>query len=182
MKGMVYISLNELVERQYGIQMWENILTAVQPPSEGIYTSTENYSDTELVALINEISRQTGMAVPELIRYFGEILFGELNQKYPIFSSLSPSLFDYLASIEGVIHQEVRKLYESVSLPSINTHMNDDKTLTLNYHSPRKLCYLAEGLIYGAAKQYNVHVTIDHQRCMHRDDDSCSLVVSYVQS
>lgn len=180
MKGMVYISLNELVEREHGIQMWENILAAVQPPSEGIYTSTENYGDAELVALINEISRQTDMPVPELIRYFGEVLFAELNQKYPIFSSLSSSLFDYLASIEGVIHQEVRKLYASVSLPSINTHVIDDKTLALDYHSPRKLCYLAEGLIYGAAKQYKVSITIDHQQCMHRDNDSCRLVVSYV--
>lgn len=173
MKGVVFTILNQMVEEKLGLECWEAVLAAVKPESQGVYTSVEDYSDEELFALVTQVSEISDIPVPTLVESFGEYLFGELNRKYPLFTEQQPDFFSFLHSIDDVIHQEVRKLYESPNLPSLTCEQVDEHTLRMRYESPRKLCLLAEGLIRGAAKHYGVDYELDHQKCMHRGDDHC---------
>ena len=177
MKGAVFIALNEMIETQYGIDAWEELLEDVEPECGGIYTSVEDYPDEEIVKFVLAISEKLKLDSTVVTRLFGEYLFGELNSSYPIFSKQSKSLFEFLESVESVIHKEVKKLFENPNLPSIDTDKKDD-TLTMHYVSPRKLCFLAEGLIFGAAKYYGEEVSIKHDVCMHKGDSHCELVVT----
>jgi len=45
------------------------------------------------------------------------------------------------------------------------------------YTSPRKLCFLAEGLIEGAAEQFNTKYELSHTECMHDGADRCALKI-----
>ncbi len=177
MKGAVFIALNEMVEERFGIDTWEEILEEVKPESEGIYTSTENYPDQEVVDYVLVISKKLDIEPSEVTRVFGKFLFGELNKKHDIFTKLSPDLFQFLNSIEGIIHKEVRKLYENPSLPTMECTILNKNDLRLKYTSPRKLCFLAEGLIFGAAEYYNEEITLEHNQCMHDGHDSCEIRV-----
>lgn len=173
MKGAVFIALNDMIEEHYGIDTWEELLAEVQPECEGIYVSTEDYPDTEITHFVRAISSKTGLPSTEVTRIFGESLFHELNTKYPMFAENCNSLFDFLNSIENVIHTEVRKLFEQTSLPSIDCKTTHDQLLKMDYKSPRKLCYLAEGLIQGASIHFQEPVKIEHAMCMHDGNDHC---------
>lgn len=178
MKGAVFIALNDMVERTHGLDVWEQALTEVQPKSGGIYTSTLDYDDAEIVALVVSLSGLLNVEASQLTRLFGTELFAELNGKYPIFSKVSPNLYSFLNSIETVIHKEVRKLYDNPSLPNLQCDKFTENHLQLVYKSPRKLCYLAEGLVFGAADYYGEKIEIRQTQCMHKHDEQCVLDIT----
>ena len=180
MKGAVFIALNDFIETLYGIDRWESILNEVNPASGGIYTSVQNYDDTEMVALVHAICRQLDVTRAQALGILGEYLFGILNSKYPIFTSLQPDFFKFLAGVESIVHTEVRKLFSDVKLPLIIPVESTEKTMVLRYESERKMCELAEGLILGAAKFYEVNVTLKQSCCYHRGDDHCMIEVTLV--
>ena len=64
------------------------------------------------------------------------------------------------------------------NLPSIKCERIGDEQLVIDYRSPRRLCVLAEGLIYGAAEHYNTPIKIEHPVCMHRGSDHCDMRVN----
>ena len=177
MKGAVFIALNDFIEEGFGIEAWENILNEAAPPSGGVYTSVQNYDDTELVAIVHAVCRQLELDKGQALRLFGDYLFAILNKKHPIFTSLQPDLFKFLASIEGVVHVEVKKLFAGVQLPTMKAIEQSDNHVVLHYESARKMCELAEGLIQGAAKHYGIEVNVSQRCCYHKGDDCCEIEV-----
>lgn len=173
MKGIVFTTFNDMVEQEIGIDVWENILDSVNPESQGIYTSVEDFPDEELIAMVSELSEITGTPIMDLVKAFGQYLFHALAMKHPVFVDENPDFLEFLKSIEDVIHKEVKKLYPNPNLPTLKWEQADANSLTLFYQSPRKLCHLADGLIQGAAKQYGVDYSFDHAVCMHDGHDHC---------
>ncbi len=176
MKGAVFIALNDMIETQYGIETWDELLEEVNPENNGIYTAVEDYPDEDVVKFVLAISDKLGLPSSDVTRIFGEYLFADLNGKHPIFSKISEDLFSFLESIESVIHKEVRKLFDNPNLPTLSTS-REENALVMKYVSPRKLCYLAEGLIFGAANYYGESIYIEHDTCMHKGSDHCLLRV-----
>lgn len=177
MKGAVFIALNDFVEEGFGIATWESILAEAAPPSGGIYTSVQNYDDKELVAIVHAICNQLKLEKGEALRLFGDYLFAALNRKHPIFTTLQPDLFKFLASVEGVVHVEVKKLFADVQLPKMQSIEQSDKHIVLHYESARQMCELAEGLIQGAAKFYGIDVAVSQRCCYQCGDDHCEIEV-----
>jgi predicted hydrocarbon binding protein len=173
MKGIIFTTFNEMVENRIGISCWETLLERTKPASGGIYTSVEDFPDEELVAMLVQLSSITGNPVDQLLTSFGQYLFHVLVIKHPVFVSTTNDLFEFLKSIDGVIHKEVEKLYQNPNLPVIACEQPSPDVLLLHYRSPRKLCHLADGLIRGAAKQFNTEVLIGHDPCMHDGSDHC---------
>ncbi|MGH1486854.1 MAG: heme NO-binding domain-containing protein [Cellvibrionaceae bacterium] len=174
MKGAVFIAFNQMVEEQVGVDVWERLLDEVNPASGGIYISIEDFPDEELFALVGKLSEISGQPVPVLVESFGCFLFDFLNNKYPLFSESEKDFFSFLESIDGVIHKEVRKLYDNANLPELECDRESNSIMVMRYRSPRKLCTLAEGLIRGAAKYYSVEYSLDHLTCQHKDDQCCT--------
>ena len=174
MKGAVFIAFNQMIEEQAGVETWEKLLDEVNPESGGIYTSIEDFPDEELFSLVAKLSEISGEPVSVLVESFGYFLFSFLNEKYPVFTQSESNFLSFLESIDGVIHKEVKKLYENANLPTLDYEKIDNNTLIMRYQSPRKLCLLAEGLIRGAAKHYGVEYTLDHETCLHKDDSCCT--------
>ncbi len=173
MKGIVFTTFNDMVEQEIGIDVWEQILDAVNPDSGGVYTSVEDFPDEELIAMVGELSEKTGTPVLDLVKAFGQYLFHALAMRHPMFIDDKPDFIEFLKSIEDVIHKEVEKLYPNPNLPSLKWEQSSPNSLTLFYKSPRKLCHLADGLIKGAAKQYGVDYSFKHDQCMHDGYDQC---------
>ncbi|WP_045857222.1 heme NO-binding domain-containing protein [Teredinibacter purpureus] len=173
MKGAVFIALNDMIEKNYGMQTWEAILEKVAPSSGGIYASAHSYEDSEMLTFVDVISEHLKLSKSDVKRAFGEYLFTELDSKFPVFRKVQPTFFSFLSSIEGVIHKEVEKLYHDAHLPQIRCTAVNNQHMQMYYTSPRKLCLLAEGLIYGAAKQYDVAIDIIQNTCMHTGEDHC---------
>lgn len=173
MKGAVFITFETMVCEQFGLSVWEQLLALCHPESEGIYISVESYKDEELFDFVAKLSELTETDVPILVEHFGHYLFHALNEKYPVFTEQKSDFFNFLNSIDTVIHKEVRKLYNDPNLPSLKCDMVSKDLMVMTYHSPRKLCILAEGLIRGAAEFYKVEYQLSHDICMHKEDEHC---------
>ena len=99
------------------------------------------------------------------------------QQQNPQFFEGHTDLKSFLLTVDRVIHVEVRKLHPGAELPQFDYEDESDKELTMIYTSPRKLCFLAEGLIDASAKHFNTKYELDHTECMHNGADSCNLKI-----
>ena len=177
MKGVVFTLLNELVEEQFGMEMWDNLIDETDPESEGIYVATDTYPDSELVNYVRVLSARLDTPAEKIIFAFGEFCLGKFSQMYPEFFE-GHDLKSFLKSVHGVIHVEVKKLHPEAILPEFTYEERADNQLVMKYRSPRKLCPLAEGLITGASKHFSSTVEIAHTECMHEGSDHCRLELS----
>ena len=174
MKGIVFTCLRDHVEEAAGVVAWEACLQAVSPDSEGVYVGPANYPDEELFAIVEQLSKQLDCPVPDLVRGFGVYLLPRLLKAYPDPSVTEGGAQSFLGKIGGVIHEEVYKLWPDARPPCVRVISQVPGKMQLGYHSKRKLCPLAEGLIEGTAKHFGIAISQRQSTCMLRGDDSCT--------
>ena len=176
MKGVVFNILEDMVTEKGGLMMWQKVID--KAGVDGGYTAVSTYNDDELFAIVGAVVEELERPAQTVISAFGTYMFGQLASRYPVFVDSCDDLFSFLESIDSVIHLEVRKLMTETNLPSIKCERIGDEQLVMDYRSPRRLCVLAEGLIYGAAEHYNTPIKIEHPVCMHRGSDHCDMRVN----
>ncbi|MFC3121588.1 heme NO-binding domain-containing protein [Agaribacter flavus] len=178
MQGAIFTAFSDLVIEQQGMGAWDEILDNVQPASGGIYTRGQQYDDNELFALVGALAEKTGLPATDLVRAFGKFLFGKLYSNMPPNIEHISDLKEFLISIDSVIHVEVQRIHPDAYLPKFEYTETPEGDLVMYYASKRKLCHAAEGLILGAAEQFQRKVTISHPECMHQGDERCKLIIS----
>lgn len=154
MLGLVFTELIEMVEDHFSPELADAVLLDAGLSHGGAYTAVGYYSHDELLRLVQALSVRSGLPVDALVQVFGKHLLGRFTQLYPQFFERAPTLLDLLASIDGHIHVEVRKLYGEATLPTFSVLTRDARHMVLRYASPRGLHELARGLILGAADFY----------------------------
>lgn len=147
MKGIVFTKFIEMMETTWSPDFAEEIIEESNLPSGGVYTAVGTYDHTEIVAMVLKLSERTGMPVPDLLHAFGKFLFTQFTKLYPSFLEGQSSAIDFVASIESVIHVEVRKLYPDAELPRFEVIEHRPDYLEIVYRSDRHLGDLALGLI-----------------------------------
>ncbi|TWX67176.1 guanylate cyclase [Colwellia demingiae] len=179
MQGSIYTAFSDMIVEQMGMEQWNELIEQTNPPSHGIYTSGEQYQDSELINMVKALSIKTGIEVDQLIEKFGRYLFKKLYDTSPVDISTIGSLKSFLLAIDNLIHVEVKRLHPKAYLPTFEYETVDDNTLIMYYSSKRKLCHVSIGLIFGAADQFNEKVSIAHPECMHHGASRCKLVVTF---
>lgn len=179
MKGVIFTFLADMVEEQFGIETWQNILDEASPEHKGVYIACESYSDEELMQLAGAACKLLDIPADKLLYAYGQHLFGSFAKNYSNFMTPHTELKSFLLSIEDVIHVEVSKLFTSPIERVFEYEDPAPDKLIMYYESPRKMCQLAEGLINGAASYYNTEYRLDHTTCMHKGDKRCTLELSF---
>jgi hypothetical protein len=182
MKGIIFTTLNEMVEEKFGLEFWDSVLLDAKPPSEGVYTAGAFYSDSELFSIIDSISKISNIPASDLVRTYGEYLFEKLAHHFPELVPEHATLKMFLQSIDRVIHVEVRKLHPNAELPSMKYEDPAPDQLVILYQSPRKLCMLAEGLMKGAAQHFKETINIKEPVCIHKGGDHCRFELKFNQA
>lgn len=178
MKGIVYTLFQDMVEEEFGLEVWEHLLEHSSLPSEGIYTSVKTYPDEEIVELITQLSAHSGTPAPDLIEHFGHYLLPKLMATLPAMISRYHDLWSFQGAIDDVIHMEVQKLNPDALTPEIKVIEHHGDQMDVSYKSPRKLCFLAIGLIKQAGIHFNTPVDVTHKQCMHDDHQHCVLSIT----
>jgi hypothetical protein len=160
MKGVVFTEFMDMVEQRFSADMLDDIIDDAQPASGGAYTAVGTYPHGEMVALVSALAARSGAPVPDLLRAFGEYLFGRFFQGYPSFFKGQHDAFSFLAGIDDVIHAEVRKLYPDAELPRFEVEHHDERCLRIVYSSGRHFEDLAEGLIVGCIAHFGQPATL----------------------
>lgn len=160
MKGLIFTEFLEMIEKDYGYEMVDDLIVSSNLASGGVYTAVGTYDHQEMVQLISGLSERVDVNITELLRLYGLYFFDKLTNSYHHFFERCNDLFEFLESIHGHIHVEVYKLYPDAELPSFSTRRLDPHTLEMIYHSERKMSGFAEGLMTRAVSYFNEECTI----------------------
>ena len=83
MKGIVFTEFLEMVEGKFSPELADRIVDAAGLASGGVYTTVGTYNHVEMIKLVSCLSKETGIDTPDLMRVFGEYLFGRFYVLYP---------------------------------------------------------------------------------------------------
>ncbi len=159
-KGLLFTEFLEMVEDSFSPELADRIIEEADLPSGGVYTAVGTYNHGELIQLISCLSEATGTPASDLLRGFGEYLFGRFHAVYPQYFEGIDSAFDFLQRIDDYIHVEVRKLYRGSELPTFKCDTTQPGRLHLTYRSTRPFALLAEGLVRGCISHYGEPVDV----------------------
>lgn len=163
MKGIIFTEFLEMVEEQFGFLVADKIVSSADLPSGGVYTAVGTYPHSEIVSLVVELSKESSIQVPELLQTFGHHVFKKFVVGYGHFFEDVEDPFDFLYSLEGYIHVEVRKLYPDAELPSFDSVRHGHDHLTMEYRSERGMADFALGLIEGCIQHYEQNITVERE-------------------
>lgn len=163
MKGVVFTEFLEMVEARHSPALVEDLIEDADLPSQGVYTAVGTYPHGEMVLLVSALSKRTGVPVPDLLKLYGEHLFGCFGVRYPQHFKDAANAFDLLAGVESCIHKEVLKLYPDAELPTFLVEVHEPSYMRLIYASPRPFGDLCEGLIVGCLKHFGETARIVRQ-------------------
>jgi len=170
MKGIVFTEFIEMVEQTWSVDFASDLLDSCDLPSGGVYTAVGSYPHTEMVTLVVRLSELSGKSVPALLEAYGEYLFGRFTVLYPALLAPYRSALELVASIESVIHVEVRKLYPDAELPQFEVLDSSADHLEIQYRSERHLADLAQGLIRAAIRHYGEEGRVELERTDQPDE------------
>jgi Haem-NO-binding len=161
MKGIVFTELLDMVGQMKSEDFVDELIETCDLASGGSYTAVGTYPHQEAVTIVMRLSEMTGSPPGDLLRIFGNHLFGRFAVLYPVFFESVDNAIDFLAQIEDVIHVEVRKLYPDAELPSFDAYRPEDGKLDLTYRSDRHMGDLAEGLISGCVAHFGIPHSVE---------------------
>ena len=170
MKGIVFTEFMEMVEKEFGLEMVDQLVNACPLHSKGIYTKVGTYDHQEMISLVGELSDTKKLPASSLINVFGRHLFASFVKSYPGFFK-DQDTFSFLKSLDGYIHVEVKKLYSDAELPRFMC-TEKDNTLTMHYQSSRPFADLAEGLIQETIQHFkeDIRLEVDKNSDPHKRD------------
>ncbi len=154
MLGIVFTEFFEMVEEKFGYEMVDGLIEKSSGTTNGVYTSIGTYPHTEIVEHVVNLHKETQIAIPDLLRTFGQYLHGTFAKNYSGFFDDASNAFDFLESIERYIHVEVKKLYPNAELPTFESERKGNNQMVLIYKSDRRMGDFALGLIEKTMEYY----------------------------
>ena len=161
MKGIVFTEFLDLVEEKFGLEMVDKIIENSNLESNGVYTSVGTYSFSEMLQLLQELSKNTGLSTDQLLLVYGEHFFSVLEDKYAGLLARYKDPIEMLSSIENHIHVEVRKIYPNAELPTFEVIPKTDDALVMIYKSSRSMHYFGLGLMNKTFEHFNTSALIE---------------------
>lgn len=178
MIGLIFTSLADMIEDKYGLVTWNEIVRAADIPHCGAYTAGQSYPDEQIVRLVTIISEKLNTPIPDVLQMFGKHVFSYLAGTYPDISNRFSTAKDMLMHVDDYIHKEIAFYHpQKVGLPTFECVDRGEGALTMYYRSPRKLCYLAEGVIQGVATHFGCSISLRHPTCLHKGDECCTFEI-----
>lgn len=161
MKGIIFNAVEEAVVDLHGADAWDDIVEAAGV--DGAYTALGTYPDRDLFAIVGAACAHTGSSPNDLLRLLGRHVMPILIRSVEDLVDRDADVFDFLSSVHGIIHVEVRKVSPDARPPDVIPLRLDDDTLQVTYRSERGLDALAEGLFLGAGDQFGQPLTVERR-------------------
>ena len=160
MKGIVFTEFLDLVEKKFGLEMVDTIIKSSNLTTGGAYTAVGTYQFGDMVQLLQNLSKNTGISTDDLLYVFAEHFFETLKQNYASMLNAYSDPIVLLSSIENHIHVEVLKIYPDAELPTFQVIEKTDTSLVLIYKSSRAMHHFGLGLMHKAFSHFNATASI----------------------
>ena len=164
MKGIVFTEFLEMVESKFGLETVDKIIERAELKTGGAYTSIGTYEFNEMLQLILNLSNEVNIPVDDLIHAFGIHFFEHLEKTHPNIFELYKNPMDFLNSVEGHIHVQVRKIYPGAELPTFEVTHRSSNSMEMIYTSQRALYKFAEALMLKTFEHFHTECTITYEK------------------
>ncbi|REH44503.1 heme-NO-binding protein [Tenacibaculum gallaicum] len=155
MKGIVFTEFLDLVEDKFGIEMVDKIIEQSKLNSDGVYTAIGTYKFSEMLQLLENLSKNTGISTDDLLLVYAEHFFTVLEESYPGLLATYKDPIEMLSSIEDHIHVEVKKIYPDAELPTFLVEEKSENSLIMLYKSSRAMHHFGLGLMNKTFEHFN---------------------------
>lgn len=154
MHGIIFIKLQEFVTEGFGEGSWDTLTADSGVPSE--YADTKAYPDEMLFGILASAIEKTGKTREEILMAFGEFLAPFLiNTVKGILPPDKLNTIDVLEIAESLIHVKIREIIEGSTPPELVIRRINERKLTVQYSSKRKMVHFALGIINGFIEYFN---------------------------
>ncbi|WP_397447016.1 heme NO-binding domain-containing protein [Polaribacter sp. R77954] len=164
MKGIVFTEFLDLVEKKFGLEMLDKIISESQLSSKGLYSNIGTYSFAEMLQLLQNLSSNTLIPVDDLLLVYGEHFFSVLQDSYGNLLSTYKDPIEMLSSIENHIHVEVQKIFPKAELPTFIIEKKEENNLIMIYKSSRAMHHFGLGLMNKTFSHFNATANITMQK------------------
>lgn len=156
MKGIIINITENFIVDTYGEDIFDEIIANSNLETKEPFVSPGTYPDSDLFEIAIKASEKLGLTLDAFLKKLGHYTFAKLAERHPNFLEGYTHPKSFLQTVEGVIHVEVRKLYQDSKLPTFQYSEPSENELIITYYSERKLYSMLEGLIDGVADYFNV--------------------------
>jgi len=177
MHGMILAEMQRFVDAKFGPQLWRGLLGDSGLGLQS-YEVNQSYSDQHVARIVAAAARQTGLSRDAILESFGEFIAPHLLAMYPSLVKAEWKTLDVVEHTEDVIHAVVRSQHPDADPPYLRVHRTGDAEIVIFYDSPRKLCFIAKGIVKGLADHFGETVGVVERRCMLTGAPDCTLVLS----
>ncbi len=160
MKGIIFTEFLELVENKFGLATVEEIIEKADLPSKGSYTAVGTYSFSEMLGLLQQLSKKTKLSIDDLLYTYATHFFNVILESYPKLIESYKDPIELLSSVEDHIHIEVRKIYPDAELPTFETLERTQNHLVMIYRSSRAMYSFGLGLMHKTCEHFNTKTEI----------------------
>ncbi len=159
MKGVIFNIAENFITDNFGEDILDEIIASCNLITKEPFVGPGTYPDEDLIEIVTKSSEKLHIPVPELLKKFGEYSFSKLAGRHPNFLIGFTHPKAFLKTVDGIIHVEVRKLYQGVQLPVFQYEDPSENELIITYFSERKLYSFMEGLINGVGTYFKYTIT-----------------------
>jgi len=177
MYGLFHVELQHFLETRYGRNTWSAVLKHAGL-KQRIYVTHSMYEDAEMMAIVDTASEVTGLPVSIILENFGVFVAATLMNTYAPLINPKWGLMDFLLQAEDTVHRVVRGMNPAIQPPSLKFERTSTDVLSFLYDSPRRMPYLAKGIIQGIAAFYGEPIAIEEQ---HHPDGSVGMTIRLLE-
>lgn len=176
MHGIIHVELQRFVIARHGRAVWQDLLREAGLGTKA-YLISQQYPDSDILALVTRAAAATGTTVPTMLEEFGEFIVPDLIDMYRPLLKTEWRTLDLLEHTEKTIHGVVRLRNQGAAPPRLRCRRVGPEEIHLSYDSERKMCAVARGIIRGLAKHFGETVSIVESACIHRGAPSCEMSI-----
>ena len=135
MKGFIFSNFIDFVEKSFGLEIVDDIISNSDLKSNDIYSAFRSYEFSELQSMLTYLCSKSGMEPQIALEEFGKYIFPFLIGKHDYITQKYTDPLSLITGIESHIHFEVKKLYEDTELPTFSlVEKKGKKRKSINYY------------------------------------------------
>jgi hypothetical protein len=177
MNGVFHRGIKEFVIEEYGRDVWDEARSEAGVERQ-VYLPVDTRPDSEFISLVETVPAQVDESPFDLLEEFGRFLTPRLIDTYGArVIDDDWGAVDLVANVESAVHVPLRNHNTELNPPRLTCTRDGPDRAVVVYESPRRLCPIARGLLVGVGDHYDDPLAVTEERCMHRGDEQCELVV-----
>ncbi|MEE9143678.1 MAG: heme NO-binding domain-containing protein [Candidatus Binatia bacterium] len=160
MKGTIVVCLKELVISAFGEDKWNQSVIDAGLSKYTVFTQLSDVDDKKVLEVLGAVCKNCNLTPLQAADAFGDYWVNVYALKlYKPYYDKHTNAKDFLCGLDD-LHTEITKTMRNARPPQFIYTWKDDKTLLMQYKSPRNLMDIFQGLAKAVGKFFKTNLAI----------------------